>query len=78
MHGARVSTGCGIPVLFFAVAVSTQAQVVMTFANATPITITDGAVAAPNPSTINVSGLTGAIVKVRVGLLRVSQRTRSI
>ena len=64
----RYPTGWLIAALVFVVPDNATAQAVNTFANGEPILINDTAPATPYPSTIAVSGLTGAVVKVRVTL----------
>jgi subtilisin-like proprotein convertase family protein len=51
---------------------SASAQAVATFSNPSPILISDFSPAAPFPSTISVTGLTGVVVKVRVTLTHYS------
>ena len=64
----RYPTGWLIAALVFVVPDNATAQAVNTFSNGEPILINDTAPATPYPSTIAVSGLTGAVVKVRVTL----------
>jgi subtilisin-like proprotein convertase family protein len=64
----RDLTGWLIAALVFVVPDTANAQAVYTFSSGAAILINDTAPATPYPSTIAVSGLTGAVVKVRVTL----------